>query len=36
MKRIHKDAVMLNVADIASLETTVKALSGLIGCKSIT
>jgi [acyl-carrier-protein] S-malonyltransferase len=27
MKRIHKDAVMLNVADLASLENTVKTLT---------
>ena len=27
MKRIHKEAVVLNVADIPSLETTVKALA---------
>jgi hypothetical protein len=28
MKRIDKSAQMLNVADVASLEATVKALTG--------
>ena len=28
MKRIDKDAQMLNVADVGSLEATVKALTG--------